>query len=286
MKRKRKTGRIALLVCCLSLLAVVGGALALRGDVRFRLIHGLARAVSHGRTPEQTDPVCRSLSLESLLALPEAALRYDLMLIDPAHPLPKDFVPALEEYGDSGVRATKETLAAYAALAADALAECGEKLLVTAAYRTEDEQRATIGEAGELAASVGASEHQAGLALDLCVRGYGGYSFLKTAAGRYANANCARYGLTVRYPADKTAITGIAYEPWHFRYVGAPHAEIMEENALSLEEYLVFFEIGAWYGYGDYLLSRQEGPVFSLPENVSSVLLSPDGTGNWFLTVR
>ncbi len=285
MQKKRKTGRIVLLVCCL-LLAVGGGVLALRGDVRFRMIHGITRALSRGTMPEETAPACRSVSLDALLALPETTLRYDLMLIDPAHPLPEDFLPSLEEYGDSGVRATKETLAAYAALAADALEKNGEKLLVTAAYRTEEEQRAAIAEAGELAASVGASEHQAGLALDLCVRGYGGYSFLKTAAGRYANANCARYGLTVRYPADRTAITGIAYEPWHFRYVGLPHAGIMEENALSLEEYLAFFEIDAWYGYEDYLLSRQEGPVFSLPENASSVLLSPDGTGNWFLTVR
>ena len=282
--KKRKTFWIA--AGLFAVLFLFAALLALRGDLRFCLTNGIARALARGAMPERTEPACREIPLDTLLASPDVSVRSDLLRIDSAHPLPEDFTPLLAEYGESGVRATEETLAAYAALAADALEACGEKLLVVAAYRTEKEQRAAIAEEGEFAAAVGASEHQAGLALDLCVRGYGGLSFLKTAAGRYANKNCSRYGLIVRYPADKTAITGIPYEPWHFRYVGSPHAGIIEKNALALEEYLAFFEPGAWYVYGDFLLSRQKGPVLSLPENASSVLLSPDGEGNWFLTVR
>ena len=48
----------------------------------------------------------------------------------------------------------------------------------------------------------------------------------------------ARYGFVERYRADKTAQTGIAAEPWHFRYVGVPHALLMEQRGLCLEEYL------------------------------------------------
>ena len=47
----------------------------------------------------------------------------------------------------------------------------------------------------------------------------------------------ARFGFVERYPRDKEAVTGIGYEPWHFRYVGAPHAAIMRDNGLTLEEY-------------------------------------------------
>ncbi|MFR1232946.1 MAG: D-alanyl-D-alanine carboxypeptidase family protein [Evtepia gabavorous] len=50
----------------------------------------------------------------------------------------------------------------------------------------------------------------------------------------------ARYGLIQRYPAGKEEITGIGHEPWHFRYVGQPHAAIMEARGLTLEEYIAW----------------------------------------------
>ena len=46
------------------------------------------------------------------------------------------------------------------------------------------------------------------------------------------------YGFILRYPKDKEEITGIIYEPWHFRYVGEEHARIIMEQGLCLEEYL------------------------------------------------
>lgn len=50
-------------------------------------------------------------------------------------------------------------------------------------------------------------------------------------------ANCAQYGFIIRYPADKEEITGIAYEPWHLRYVGEEVAGYIMENSLTLEEF-------------------------------------------------
>ena len=47
------------------------------------------------------------------------------------------------------------------------------------------------------------------------------------------------YGFIERYPANKEAVTGIAHEPWHFRYVGRPHAQRMTDLGLTLEEYLI-----------------------------------------------
>jgi D-alanyl-D-alanine carboxypeptidase len=46
----------------------------------------------------------------------------------------------------------------------------------------------------------------------------------------------------LRYPEDKTAVTGIKYEPWHFRYVGLPHSAIMQQKNMVLEEYLDFLK--------------------------------------------
>ncbi len=88
----------------------------------------------------------------------------------------------------------------------------------------------------------GCSEHQTGLAIDLgraarhidFIRPHFPYSGVCGAFRRAA----LRYGFVERYPAGKDAVTGIAHEPWHFRYVGAPHAQRMAELGLCLEEYL------------------------------------------------
>ena len=52
----------------------------------------------------------------------------------------------------------------------------------------------------------------------------------------------ADYGFIERYPKGREAITGIAHEPWHFRFVGYPHSKIMQNNDLTLEEYILFIK--------------------------------------------
>lgn len=86
----------------------------------------------------------------------------------------------------------------------------------------------------------GQSEHNTGLAADL--GGSGDYSlnqsFEKTAAYRWLIEHCAEYGFILRFPKDKEAITGVIYEPWHFRYVGKEAAAEIMRDGLCLEEYL------------------------------------------------
>ena len=89
-------------------------------------------------------------------------------------------------------------------------------------------------------AAPGASEHQTGLAIDFTTSANGGSlteDFGTTPVGQWLAANSWKYGFVLRYGADKVAITGYIYEPWHFRYVGQPHAEYMYQNELCLEEY-------------------------------------------------
>ena len=57
-------------------------------------------------------------------------------------------------------------------------------------------------------------------------------------AQKWLMANSWKYGFILRYPADKTNVTGIIYEPWHYRYVGKELAKELYESGLTLEEYL------------------------------------------------
>lgn len=87
----------------------------------------------------------------------------------------------------------------------------------------------------------GCSEHQTGLCVDLFKEGDEASlleeSFADTDAGKWLAANCHRFGFVLRYPKGKYEITGIEYEPWHFRYVGKKHAEKMNQLGMCLEEY-------------------------------------------------
>lgn len=84
-------------------------------------------------------------------------------------------------------------------------------------------------------AKVGHSEHQTGLAVDI-----GADSRYSTAWDVYSwlMSNSWRYGFIYRYPEDKTEITGINCEPWHYRYVGKEAAAVMYEKNICLEEYI------------------------------------------------
>lgn len=88
----------------------------------------------------------------------------------------------------------------------------------------------------------GASEHQTGLALDVSIDGKLSQAFADTAAGLWLAENCHKFGFIIRYPKYKTEVTCIIYEPWHLRYVGLPHAEVMKSMDLTLEEYWCYLK--------------------------------------------
>ncbi len=94
--------------------------------------------------------------------------------------------------------------------------------------------------AGKVVKRPGYSEHNTGLAVDL--GGSGNFqldqSFEDTAAFQWLIENCADYGFILRFPKGKEAITGVIYEPWHYRYVGKEAAQYIMANGLCLEEYL------------------------------------------------
>lgn len=111
-------------------------------------------------------------------------------------------------------------------------------------YRSYDYQKwlysyyQTIADdADRISCKAGFSEHQTGLVVDLAPQGkeinaivdYEGYAWLAE--------NAHSFGFILRYPENKDMLTGIQYEPWHFRYVGKEIASILYENQWTLEEY-------------------------------------------------
>lgn len=111
---------------------------------------------------------------------------------------------------------------------------------LTSGFRSFDEQSVLYQEVGsDYAMPAGHSEHNLGLAIDV------GSTQMKMAdapEGKWIEENAWKYGFILRYPKDKTEITGIQYEPWHIRYVGLPHSAIMKEKNFALEEYLDYLK--------------------------------------------
>ncbi|MBR3474000.1 MAG: M15 family metallopeptidase [Oscillospiraceae bacterium] len=91
----------------------------------------------------------------------------------------------------------------------------------------------------------GCSEHQLALCCDITDRYYQikNASIEQTATYQWLNEHCAEYGFVQRFPSGKEDITGVMYEPWHFRYVGVEVAEYMTENHLTLEEFLGLYGV-------------------------------------------
>jgi zinc D-Ala-D-Ala carboxypeptidase len=95
-------------------------------------------------------------------------------------------------------------------------------------------------DAAKVVAIPGTSEHQLGLALDIVDKNHPALDSSQedTAVQKWLIENSWKYGFILRYPEGKSEITGIIYEPWHYRYVGKDAAKDIYEQGLCLEEYL------------------------------------------------
>ena len=171
-------------------------------------------------------------------------------------------------------------------------------------WRSREEQQSiwdmTLAEEGtaftrKYVAVPGCSEHQSGLAIDLG-RAAKHIDFIRPAfpydgvCGAFRRA-AAGYGFVERYQKGTEEITGIAAEPWHFRYVGVPHARLMEENGLCLEEYVPFLRQGPRLcrladgraAQVFYVPCAGEETVLELPEGCCQV--SGDNEGGFVVTL-
>lgn len=283
----KKLGKIILLF---SLgLALCGGLVYVANNSHYLYIGGEYLGINCDEIDVELDsPVaCTEVSVEELKKDGRVTFDQSMMLVNTEYRLAQDFVPQISEYKTSGVQMSNCMHTAYNDLSVSVKENADDNLYVSSHFRTAEKQQNLYDEDPTTATEPGASEHQTGLALDVYVRNYSGDGFVQSEAGQYVNSNCWKYGFIIRYPVFGEKETGIRFEPWHIRYVGQPHAEIIYNNHVTLEEYISSMEVGVWYGHDDYLYSRQEmGDTIQLPMEYSEVVISPDNTGSYIVTVR
>lgn len=133
------------------------------------------------------------------------------------------------------------------------------------------------------------SEHQTGLAVDIMAGNVSQEAMGSSREGRWLAENSWKYGLILRYAADKQDITGIACEPWHFRYVGQPHAWYCRQNGLCMEEYIQFLREGGGYSASyngvtyTVLWEKAGNGRINVPEE-KNYIVSSDNRGGYIVT--
>lgn len=239
-------------------------------------------------TPTQLTNVTQFI-LDDLKTNDKVTFDQSLMLINTDYPLPDNYSPELSQYKDSELQMNTAVHSAYEELVKAIEGKTKSRLFISSAYRTQQEQENEFEADASTATRPGTSEHQSGLALDVYVQYYAGFGFIKTEAGQFVNSNCWEYGFIIRYPSFGKDKTGIKYEPWHIRYVGMPHAKIIYNNHITLEEYVFSLEDGVWYEVDGYLISRQKlssNNTLNIIENSSNIVISPDNTGSYIITLK
>lgn len=286
MKKKIK---VCLLIC------IVGIFLGGMAVIHFQPQIGYVMSEYVGRDCESVE--IKQIKIDKWIEVGMDLLKKDekvsidqsLFLVNKNHLIGENDNPEVESYKDTGILMNDCVKTAYDHLNVAVTKETGKNLVINSAYRTKEEQSALYEEDPTTANAVGTSEHEMGLALDLCVPFYGGYGFLKTEAGQFVNSHCWEYGFIIRYPIYGKKETNMKYEPWHIRYVGKPHAKIIYNNQLTLEEYLDMLEEGQWYQVEDYLISKQKltsEEQLILPFEYSEAVISPDNMGDYIVTVK
>ena len=187
---------------------------------------------------------------------PPKGEEWKLLLVNKQNPIPDDYDAKLVNINKSA-RIREEIALPLAEMFEDAADE-GVALTVCSAYRSHEHQQDLFDakikgytrqglsyldafRIGSYSVIIpGTSEHELGMALDIVTPGYQNLNegFADTKAGRWLAVNAYKYGFILRYPEGKEYITGITYEPWHFRYVGKEAAKDIYDSGLTLEEYL------------------------------------------------
>ena len=271
MKKNRKEVYIALFLLLLTLGSgfVIQAALALR-DARqadraaTAIMTDVLDAVRSRAAAVRADQAAAADRLASLPLQKQArldGLHLDLlMVVSAASPLPEGYMPVLDIV--VGEYEMDERCAALCRQMIDDCRDAGMGLpMICSAYRTQDDQQMlydnkvvrvmqeewcsyedALVRAAEVVAVPGTSEHQTGLAADLMDETYPYLNEQQefTQAQTWLMEHAPEYGFILRYPSEKSDITGIVYEPWHYRYVGEKFAKEITKRGLTLEEYVVW----------------------------------------------
>lgn len=201
----------------------------------------------------QTAPVVSIMAEEPVIRDPDA---WNLTLVNPWTPLPEDYSFTKKELSNG--HAVDERCYPDLQAMMDACRAAGNSPLICSSYRSYEKQQSLYQskvdrliaqgysreqsetEAGKAVALPGTSEHQLGLAVDIVDLANQNLDSSQedTAVQKWLMEHSWEYGFILRYPSGKSGITGIIYEPWHYRYVGKDAAEEIHRQGICLEEYL------------------------------------------------
>lgn len=183
-----------------------------------------------------------------------------LMLVDKFNAVPEDFDKTLELVELQG-KCLENQACRQCAMMIEEAKENGVYIKIISAYRTKDYQQMlweqsvsdkisegfsfiqAEKEVAKTLARPGHSEHNAGLAVDFGREESDDVEddFYRSVQAKWLCKNADRFGFILRYPRLKEHITGISYEPWHYRYVGTEAAQFIKKSGLCLEEFLHFY---------------------------------------------
>ena len=186
----------------------------------------------------------------------EDGIPWNMTLVNAENPMQEGYVPELAEVenGYSVDARIAEDLNAMLAAARDD----GCQPQICSAYRSVEKQVQVFNDTvngwinqgssfwdayqrtTQEVALPGTSEHGIGLAVDIVSNQYAELDAkqAETKEAQWLQEHCYEYGFILRYPPEKQSLTGIIYEPWHYRYVGREMAQKIKESGLTLEEYL------------------------------------------------
>ena len=180
-----------------------------------------------------------------------------LTLVNSTHSLEDGYVPELADVDANGHQLDARAADALKEMLSDAKA-AGLSPIVCSSYRTWEKQTslfdaqvarceaqgltgdAAVAEARTVVAYPGTSEHQLGLAADIVALSYQilDEKQMETPEQQWLMEHCDEYGFILRYPEGKSDLTGVIFEPWHYRYVGKEAAKEIMSQGVCLEEYL------------------------------------------------
>lgn len=195
---------------------------------------------------------------DSASLLGSASENWAIALVNEGHPLDTSYVPAEMTEIESERSVDSRIADDLKRMLSDAK-DAGLSMYVASAYRSYEKQREVFNntmqdwisqgysplnaydETKKSVAVPGTSEHATGLAVDIISSEYEALDDRQgdTEEQKWLMEHCWEYGFILRYPSDKSDVTNIVYEPWHYRYVGKEAAKEITEQNITLEEYVL-----------------------------------------------
>ena len=203
--------------------------------------------------------VSKTVAVEdSASLLSSGSENWAIALVNEEHPLDTSYVPAEMTEIESERSVDSRIADDLKQMLSDAK-DAGLSMYVASAYRSYEKQREVFNntiqdwisqgysplnaydETKKSVAVPGTSEHATGLAVDIISSEYEALDDRQgdTEEQKWLMEHCWEYGFILRYPSDKSDVTNIVYEPWHYRYVGKEAAKEITEQNITLEEYVL-----------------------------------------------